>query len=110
IETLNRSPVALVEDSVERVYCGHAGPAGGDAPVEPCAFTVGVDDLDPELPYQADGREQRAGSGSTGRDLHGREAEGAKALEEGTVARPRHGHLELAPRQATGQVVPRPWP
>ena len=105
VERLERAPVALVVDAVKGVDGGHAGPARGQASVEPRALAVRVDDLDAESPDQADGREQRTRAEPARRNLRDGEAEGAKALEERAVARPRHGQLELAPREATREVV-----
>src|SRR5437867_3228429 len=105
VEWLERAPVAFVVDAVERVDGGRAGPARGQAPVEPRAFAVSVDDLDPEAPDQADGREQRARTEPARRDLRDGEAEGAKPVEEGAVARPRHGDFELAPWEAAREVI-----
>src|SRR2546429_653960 len=58
-----------------------------------------------EAADQADGCEQRAGAEAARRDFDDGEAQGAQALEEGAVAGPGHGDLELAPRKTAREVV-----
>src|SRR2546429_6742445 len=105
VEPLEGARVALVVDAVERVDGGRSGPPRGQTPVKPGALAVGVDDLDPEAADQADGCEQRTGAEAARRDFDDGEGQGAPALEEGAVAGPGHGDLELAPRKTAREVV-----
>ena len=102
---LTEPGVTPVVDAVEGVDGGNPRRARGQASVEPGPLAVAVHDVDPMLPHQAPGQREMARAQPAHRQLHHGNAELPEPIEEDTVARRRHDHLELVPGEVANEVV-----